>query len=68
MITGQRTRYVLECAVTGETQDVYACQEHALSVSELCRAYPAEDDTACEFCQQGTILTGGHLPPMEHGT
>ena len=62
MYTGQKTRYVLECAVTGETQDVYACQEHALSVSELCRAYPAEDDIACEFCQQGNTQPGAHAP------
>lgn len=58
VMSGARTMFVLECSQTAETQSVIVCQKHAQQmppVSELVRAYSADDDCACEFCDEHPI-------------
>lgn len=47
------TYFILECALTGETDEVYCCPEHAEAmppVGDLVRALPADEDCDCDFC------------------
>jgi len=48
-----KTLFVMECGLTGETEDVVCCQKHARGmppVGELLRAYPVDSDIECLFC------------------
>ncbi len=51
--------YTLTCHLTGESQDVYVCYEHAKGMPlidrDLVKAQPPEDDDIpCEFCSAGS--------------
>lgn len=48
------TLYTFTCNRTGETEDVVACDGHALQMpaanGDDVRARPADDDCDCDFC------------------
>ena len=42
--------FIVTCKLTGESQEVYACDEHALRVGDNVTTDECDDDIACEFC------------------
>lgn len=41
---------ILRCYVTGETQEVYACERHAEDICATQQYYAEGDASDCEFC------------------
>ena len=54
------TYWILTCRLTGETQEVYTCDEHSNQMpaadGDLVQAYDCDEDTECEFCRDQKLV------------